>query len=51
VYKKDRNGRAWLLAAVWQLKEVRQNADKEKCVLRLVEEDAEDTHIIELVRN
>jgi hypothetical protein len=27
--RKERSGIAWLIAGIWQLKEVRRNADKE----------------------
>ena len=37
---KERSGKVWLLAAVWQLKEVPRNREKVRCPLCLGEEDA-----------
>ena len=36
--RKERSGIAWLLARLWQLKGVRQNTDKGRCLLRLEED-------------
>ena len=33
--RKGRSGIAWLLAAVWKLKGVRQNTDRGRCILCL----------------
>ena len=42
--KKDRCGIGWIIAGIWQLKGVRRNADKGRCLLCLHEEDVE--HIL-----
>ena len=48
---KDRCNDMWLLAAVWKLKGVGRNTEKERCPLCLGEEDAKHIHIIGLYGN
>jgi hypothetical protein len=42
--RRKRSGIAWLIAGIWQLREVRQNVDKGRCPLCLGEEDVK--HIL-----
>jgi hypothetical protein len=42
--RKERSGIAWLIAGIWQQKEVRRNADKGRCPLCFEKEDVK--HIL-----